>query len=189
MQNLPNEIIAEISNYLKPKDLVSLSSTCKEYKDLLSKEVEEYRNIAEVVKNTHYHIVSIVKEPEVTYDYYVYNIEEAMNFYRYKYPKHELLDKFVSSIEPVTVILRPRVYDSELGEYVETGESKKMSFDRLLYYVNQKFIEFYEFCNEQYGDEAYDMNKVMKRVNKLLNTYKKRGVTKTLILLKIYRTS
>jgi hypothetical protein len=66
MQNLPNEIITQITNYLKPKDLVSFSSTCKEYKDLLSKEVEEYKNIAEIVKNTHYHIVSIVMEPEVT---------------------------------------------------------------------------------------------------------------------------
>jgi hypothetical protein len=71
MQNLPNEIIAEISNYLKPKDLVRFSSTCKEYKDLLSKKVEECRNIIEEVKNTYYNIVSIVMEPEVTYDYYI----------------------------------------------------------------------------------------------------------------------
>jgi hypothetical protein len=105
MQNLPNEIIAEISNYLKPKDLARFSSTCKEYKDLLSKEVGEYKNIAEIIKNTYYRIVSIVMTPEVIYDYYVYDIKDSMNFYKYKYPKHELLDKYIRNIEPVTVIL------------------------------------------------------------------------------------
>jgi hypothetical protein len=144
MQNLPNAIIAEISNHLKPKDLVSLSSTCKEFKDLLGKEVDEYRKIAEVIKNTYYHVVSIVMEHDVTYDYYIYNVEEAIGFLRHKYRNHELLDKYIKSIEPVTVILKPRVYDSLLGEYVETGESRKMSFDRFLYYVNRKFIDFYE---------------------------------------------
>jgi hypothetical protein len=63
----------------------------------------------------------------------IYDIKEAMRFYRQKYPKYELPDKFVSSIGPVIVILKPRVYNPELGEYVETGESRKMSFDSFLY--------------------------------------------------------
>jgi hypothetical protein len=122
----------------------------------------------------------------VTYEYYVYNVKDSIQFYKYKYPNHELVDKYTNNIEPVTVILKPKVYDSELGEYVETGESRKISFDMLLYYVGRKCIEFYESYNEQYGDEVYDMNKVMKKINRLLNTYKRRGVTKALILLKIY---
>jgi thiol-disulfide isomerase/thioredoxin len=186
MQNLPNEIIYQISEYLDHKDLTRFSSTCKEYRDLLSKELEEYKNIAEVVNKTYYHIVRIVMNPEVVYAYYVYNVKDAIQFYKYKYPNHKLLDKYINSIEPVTVILRPKVYDSELGEYRETGESRKMSFDSLLYYVTKEYIDFAKFSNEQYGDELYDMNKVLKRVNRLLNTCKKHGVTKTLNLLKIY---
>jgi hypothetical protein len=87
MQSLPIEIIAEISSHLKFKDVAHFSSTCKDYRDLLSKEVEEYKNIAEIIKETYYHIISVVMEPEITYDYYVYNIDKAMNFYRQKYPK------------------------------------------------------------------------------------------------------
>jgi hypothetical protein len=69
--------------------------------------------------------------------------------------------------------------------YEETGESRKMSFDSLLYYVCKRCIAFYKFCNEQLGDN-YDMNKVMKIVIKLLDTYKKHGVTETLRLLRKY---
>jgi hypothetical protein len=186
MQNLPNEIICEISSYLKPKDLANFSLTCKDFKDLLSKEVNEYRRIAEVIKNTYYHIVSIVKKPDVVYDYYIYNIEEAINFLRHKYRNHELLDKYIKTIEPVTVILKPRVYLDKLGEFVETGESKKMTFDSFLYYFNRRFISFYKHMNEACQDQIYDMNKVMKRVHKLLNKYKRCGVSKTIMLMNIY---
>jgi hypothetical protein len=185
MQNLPNEIIAEISNHLKPKDLVCFSLTCKEYKDLLSKEVEKYKNMDEVVKKTHYHIISVVMKPEVKYNYYVYDIKDSMDLYERRYPNHELLNEYIRSIEPVIVILKPAVYDSDLDIYIETGESRKMSFDSLLYYVCKRCIAFYKFCNEQLGDE-YDMNKVMKRVIKLLDTYKKYGATETLRLLRKY---
>jgi hypothetical protein len=185
MQNLPNEIICEISNYLKPKDLVSLSSTCKEFKDILSKEVNEYSKIVEVIKNTYYHVVSIIMEVDVIYDYYIYNIEEAMDFLRYKYRNHELLDRYIKDIEPVTVILKPSVYDQRLDKFVETGESRKMSFDSFLYYVNRRFIDFYEYWRE-ITDQAYNRNKVMKIVNRLLRKYKKCGASKTIMLLKIY---
>jgi hypothetical protein len=58
-----------------------------------------------------------------------------------------------------------------------------MSFDSLLYYVCKRCIAFYKFCNEKLGAE-YDINKVMKRVIKLLNTYKKHGVTEALVCLR-----
>jgi hypothetical protein len=140
MQNLPLEIIAEISGHLKLKDFAHFSSTCKEYRDLFSKDIEEYKNIDEIVKGTCYYKVSIAMSPEVTYDYYVYVVDEGIDFYKQKYNKHKLLDKFINSIEPVTVILKPKVYSSESGEYVETGESRKKSFDSLLYYVCKSFI-------------------------------------------------
>jgi hypothetical protein len=186
MQYFPNEIICEISSYLKPKDLISLSSTCKDFQDILSKEVYEYKKIDEAIKNTYYHIVSIAKGPYIIYDYYIYNIDEAIDFLRYKYRNHELLDKYIKTIEKVKVILKPRIYIDELGEFVETGESRKMNFDSFLYYFNRKFISFYKHLNKAHQEPVYDMNKVMKKVHRLLNKYNKRGVSKTIMLLKIY---
>jgi hypothetical protein len=186
MQYFPNEIICEISSYLKPKDLINLSSTCKDLQDVLSKEVYEYKKIDDIVKSTYYHIVSIAKGPNIIHDYYIYNIDEAIDFLRYKYRNHELLDKYIKTIDKVKVILKPRVYINELGEFVETGESRKMNFDSFLYYIGRKFISFYKHLNKETQEPVYDMNKVMKKLHRLLNKYNKHGVSKTLMLLKIY---
>jgi cell division protein FtsL len=49
MQNLPNELIVEISKSLNLRDLTSLATTCKNYNDVLHKDIKDLSAIEKVL--------------------------------------------------------------------------------------------------------------------------------------------
>jgi hypothetical protein len=104
--NLPPEIILEIAKHMRPNALVSLSSTCKEYKDLLDKEVKFYKWINGLI-NDKYFRVYIVSNPILSYVYYIY----------------------IRKTECINVVVKKSMYVEETSERIELDESKEMSFD------------------------------------------------------------
>jgi hypothetical protein len=51
MQNLPNELVDEISKSLTLQGLKSLASTCKNYNDLLDKDIKDLSAIERALNN------------------------------------------------------------------------------------------------------------------------------------------
>jgi hypothetical protein len=78
------------------------------------------------------------------------------------------------------------MYVEETCERIELEESKEMSFDMFLYYACKAYLGYFKYANAQYEDEIFDINKMQKRVNRLIETYKKQGALKTMRLFKKY---
>jgi hypothetical protein len=184
IQNLPLEVIAEISNHLNVKDFVNFSSTCKEYKELFDKETKECKKLDKAIKGISYYKVSVVMNPELTYVYYIYVLDENIDLYKRNH-NHKLLNKFVGNNE-VVVVLKPEVYLPESCESIEKGEFRKMKFESFLYYICRSFLSYYRECSEILDDEVYDMGRVMVRVLKIIDTYKYYGAIATLNLIQKY---
>jgi hypothetical protein len=163
MQSLPNEIIVEISKYLAPTDIVRLSSTCKEYKDILDKAVNFYKKIDELYSNRCFK-VCIVSSPIMSYIYKVY----------------------IRKSKCIRVTVKKCVYIEETCENVELDETNEMSFDMFLYYAGKSYLGLFEHFNSQCDDEIFNINKMRNRVNKLIETYKKQGALITMLLFKKY---
>jgi hypothetical protein len=163
MQNLPKEMIFEVVKYLDPKDVVRLSATCKEYKDILDKLVKLYKRIDEIQNNRCFE-VNIVIDPTTSYIYHVYTRKS-------KYAR---------------VVVRKCMYIDGIYENVGLYESREMSFDMFLYYACKSYLELFEHANSQFEDKIFDINKMRSRVNKLIETYIKRGALDTILLFKKY---
>jgi hypothetical protein len=163
MQNLPNEIIVEISKYLAPIDIIRLSSTCKEYKDIFDKTVKTYKKIDEFCSNRCFEVY-IVSSPITSYIYTVY----------------------LRRSKCTRVIVKKRVYVEEMCKNVDLDETNEMSFDMFLYYAGKSYIGLFECINSRCEDDIFDINKMRNRVNKLIETYKTRGALMTMILFKKY---
>jgi hypothetical protein len=160
MQSLPNEIVIEISKYLAPADIVHLSSTCKEYKDILDKTVKE---LDEFYSNRFFEVY-IVANPITSYIYTVH----------------------LRKSKCIRVVVKKWVYVEELCKSVELDETNEISFDMFLYYAGKLYLRLFENINSRCDDEIFDMNKMRNRVNKLIETYKKRGALDTMLLFKKY---
>jgi hypothetical protein len=160
MQSLPNEIVIEISKYLTPADIVHLSSTCKEYKDILDKTVKK---LDEFYSNRCFEVY-IVTSPITSYIYTVH----------------------LRKSKCTRVVVKKRVYVEELCKNVELDETNEISFDMFLYYTGKSYLRLFENINSQCDDEIFDMNKMRNRVNKLIEIYKKRGALDTMLLFKKY---
>jgi hypothetical protein len=163
MQSLPNEIIIEISKYLAPVDIVRLSSTCKEYKDIFDKTVKGYKKLDEICSNRCFEVY-IVTSPITSYVYTVY----------------------LRKSKCTRVVVKKRVYVEELCKSVELDESNEISFDMFLYYAGKSYIGIFENINSRCNDEIFNINMMRNRVKKLIETYKKRGALITMILFKKY---
>jgi hypothetical protein len=168
LQSLPNELIAQISEHLDPKDLVKFASTCKDYKDLFSKEVQDYKDIARELKDTYYHEVSVCKGRYVRYKYFVYNIKEAMIWCKNKVLNRKLLEKYIVNVNPIRVIVMSYTYNSDLDEYTEVN-SRKMDFEVFLYYISKEYLNHIEECNKIYkrvtdgeNGDLYEMERMRK---------------------------
>jgi hypothetical protein len=160
MQSLPNEIVIEISKYLAPADIVHLSSTCKEYKDILDKTVKK---LDEFYSNRCFEVY-IVTSPITSYIYTVH----------------------LRKSKCTRVVVKKRVYVEELCKSVELDETNEISFDMFLYYAGKSYISIFENINSTCHDEIFDINMMRNRVNKLIETYKKRGALMTMKLFKKY---
>jgi hypothetical protein len=85
MQNLPNELIVEISKTLTLQDLKSLASTSQEYKALLDKVIKDVQEIDKYIKETYYIKVTIREDRNAAYRFYIYNTRDAIDFCRFKH--------------------------------------------------------------------------------------------------------
>jgi hypothetical protein len=138
LQGLPNELIVQISELLNPKDLVRLASPSKDYKDLFSKEVGDYNDMARELKDSYYHEVSIYKNKYTRYTYFVYNLKKSMLWCGNKGLNQNLLEKYVANSDPVSIIVKSYTYNSDLDEYIEL-KSCKMNFEPFLYYISKEY--------------------------------------------------
>jgi hypothetical protein len=163
MQNLPTEIIIEISKYLEPADVVHLSSTCKEYKDIFDKAVKFYKKIDEFYSNRFFEVY-IVANPITSYIYTVH----------------------LRKSKCIRVVVKKRVYVEELCKNVELDETNEISFDMFLYYAGRSYLRLFENINSRCDEEIFDMNKMRNRVIKIIETYRKQGALKAMILFKKY---
>jgi hypothetical protein len=64
IQDLPNEIIMQICDYLKDKDLIRFACTCKYYKDLFDEELKYLLFMNQEMPCDHDYIQDIVFEVE-----------------------------------------------------------------------------------------------------------------------------
>jgi hypothetical protein len=163
MQSLPNEIVIEISKYLAPADVVHLSSTCKEYKVILDKAVKFYKKVDEFYSNRFFEVY-IVANPITSYVYTVH----------------------LKKSKCISVVVKKRVYVEELCKNVELDETNEISFDMFLYYAGRLYLSIFENINSRCDEEIFDMNMMRKRVIKIIETYKKHGALKAMILFKKY---
>jgi hypothetical protein len=72
MQNIPNELVIEITKTLTFQDLKSLASTSKKYNDLLNMVVKDIEAIEKHIKETYYIKVTIREDRNVAYRFYIY---------------------------------------------------------------------------------------------------------------------
>jgi hypothetical protein len=163
MQNLPTEMIIEISKYLEPADVVHLSSTCKEYRDIFDKAVKFYKKVDEFTSNRIFDVY-VVTSPITSYVYSVH----------------------LRKSKCTRVVVKKRVYVDELCKNVELDETNEISFDMFLYYAGRSYLSLFENINSKCDEEIFDMNMMRNRVIKIIETYRKHGALKAMILFKKY---
>jgi predicted DNA-binding ArsR family transcriptional regulator len=76
MQNIPNELIVEISKSITLQDLKSFASTSQEYKALLDKVVKEVEEIDKYIKETYHIRVTIREDRNIAYRFYICSISK-----------------------------------------------------------------------------------------------------------------
>jgi hypothetical protein len=150
MQNLPNEIIYEISKSLNNiRDLRSLASTCKEYKDLLYKDIEakELSTIEEALKK-YYIRVEVYHVSGLAYKFYIYNTRKALKWCRKKKDLNTLvLDKYINRFTPY-VIMKEYEFDPDLRKEIPV-KVEKVDFQTFLTIVTSDYIQNLENENNE----------------------------------------
>jgi hypothetical protein len=119
MQNLPNELIVEISKSLPLAELQSLASTCKDYYYIFYKDIKDLHTIMKALKR--YYIKVIVSANYCTeeYSFYVYNTKYSIDTCCSKNTVDaNLLHKYVDHIKP-HVFMKVYKYKFNKEEFVE----------------------------------------------------------------------
>jgi hypothetical protein len=188
MQNLPNEIIVEISKSLNIQDLRSLASTCNEYKNLIYRDIKEL-SIIEKALNKHYIRVTVSEFDWLTYKFYIYNTKESLKWYRKKKNLNtKILDKYINSFTPYVVMKRYEI-DRDIHEEVPV-EVKKVDFQVFLDIVTSSYIRHLENANNEEinntdgYDYLFDMNQYYVKIEEIDECFHNKGIEETLELLK-----
>jgi hypothetical protein len=188
MQNLPNEIIVEISKSLNIRDLRSLASTCSEYKNLIHKDIKELSTIEKALSK-HYIKVTVSEFGWLTYKFYIYNTKESLKWCRKnKDLNTKLLDKYINSFTPYVIMKRYEI-DRNLFEEVPV-EVKKVDFQFFLDTVTSSYIQHLENVNNEEihntdgYDYLFDMNQYYVKIEEIDSCFHNKGIEATLKLLR-----
>jgi hypothetical protein len=190
MQKLPNEIIAEISKTLNFQDLKSLASTCKDYNNILYKEIKDLIAMEKALQR-YYIRVEVSEYGILRYKFHIYNTKAAIKWI-YKKNKHlntKLLDKYTDSFTPYVVMKRYE-YDYDLHKEIAV-ETKKVDFQFFLDTVTSSYLHNLEESNNEElnntngNDQLFDMHEYYVKVEEIDECFHNIGIEDTLKLLKV----